>query len=89
METKICNGFLCKGVEKSIDEFGLSNGKHKYICRKCHNEGSKIYRKNNKEKICRSQKLYRINNIEKLKLKSKKYNTENSEKIKLRYKNIL
>ena len=78
---KVCNGFLCKGTEKVLSEFGCTKGKPRRVCKKCKNHDSAIFYKNNTEKCKLISKNLRINNIEKEKVRHQKYYIENRDKI--------
>ena len=91
METKICNGIFCDGLERSLDEFDVVKGKIWFQCRKCFKEKKRIrsilYYKNNKEKEKIRHALYIKNNKEKEKMRHELYNKNNKEIIYAKQKN--
>ncbi len=73
---KICS--KCK-IEKDLSEFGIrsiSKDGLRPICKKCSNEYSKKWYKNNKKNKAIYDKKYRENNKEKIKIREKKYRKE-------------
>lgn len=89
METKVCS--KCK-VEKNICEFGKSKTSYDgllYCCKKCNNERSQKYRKENPEKVLELTKNWTAKNPEWVYNRHKKWRTENPEKVKELRKNWL
>jgi hypothetical protein len=81
METKICS--KCKEL-KTIDEFGKDKSRkegYSYLCKICLINKSKLYKKNNQEKVLSSYSRYRENNKEKIKLSRNEYKLKNKSKI--------
>lgn len=81
MGTKICS--KCKD-EKQIDEFGKDSSRkdgYSYLCKICLINKSRLYKKNNHDKILNGYKEYREKNNEKIKNSRKEYVKNNQEKI--------
>lgn len=77
---------FCKGCKKSlpVDNFGWSNKKKNILvarCKKCHTEKSKIYQKQNSDKVKKYQKQYQRNNADKISKKRNEHYKENKESI--------
>lgn len=88
MKTKVCS--KCN-IEKSVEEFGKFKSSKDgllYSCKKCNNERSKKYRKENPEKILEQQRKWRSKNPEWVKAinrknyikKGKKYHSTRRKK---------
>ena len=89
METKVCS--KCK-EEKNICEFGKSKKSKDgllHCCKKCNNERSKKYVKENYEKTLESQRNWRKKNPEWVYNRHKKYRLSNPEKINEMLRNFL
>lgn len=81
MKTKVCR--KC-GIEKNIEEFPkhkiMKNGYNSW-CKLCHNNASKEWRKNNKEKFKELTKEWSKNNRERHSEKKRIWNKNNKEYI--------
>jgi hypothetical protein len=89
METKVCS--ICKN-DKGVCEFGKSKSSKDgllYCCKKCNNERSKKYVKENPIKVSEQQKKWRDKNPEWVYNRHKKYRENNIEKVKERKKKWL
>ena len=86
METKICS--KCK-IEKEVCEFykhSRNPNIYRGQCKKCMNESSLNYKKNNVEKINKKNKEYFEKNRELNKIKCTKYRNNNLEKSRELYR---
>jgi len=84
MNTKKCNGLLCRGKQQNIIFFGKDKNRKDNltpICKKCKGEYDKAYRKRNKEKATEYHKEYRKQNKDILSHKAHLKYTENKDKI--------
>lgn len=83
---KMCNN--CNQLISLNDFHKLSKNddcdRYRSICKKCHNEKSKIYRDNNKEKIKKSKKKWRDENIDYVLEKDRLYRDSLSDYDKLK-----
>ena len=86
METKICS--KCK-LEKTIDNFGINNGRYRANCNQCRVLYQKEYAIKNKDKIKKYQKEYRQKNIEIKRIKDREYYKNNARKISEKNRNNL
>lgn len=69
MEMKVCR--IC-GIEKNIDDFPMEGKYRSGRCKKCRNEHSKKWTKENRARATEYQRKYRENNLEKFKELSRK-----------------
>lgn len=85
MQLKICR--VC-GLEKCIDEFPMEGKYRSGRCKKCRNEHSRKWTKENRAKATEYQRKYRERNPEKYKnsskKNSKKFNEINKKKTQLK-----
>lgn len=82
METKVCS--KCK-EDKKVCEFGNSKTSDDgllYCCKKCNNERSQKYRKENPEKVLELTKNWRRKNPEWVYDRNRRYQEENPDKVK-------
>jgi hypothetical protein len=68
---KNINGFACKG-------------RNQKICRKCHNEQCRQYKKNNRDKISAYNKSYKLKHVEETKVYNAKYDKENRATLRIK-----
>jgi hypothetical protein len=72
-----CNG------DKNINGFACK-GRNPKVCRKCHNEDCKRYKRNNRDKVSEYNKKYKKEHVEEIKEYNANYDKENRETLRVK-----